>query len=129
MSVRVGDLEVLNVILCDDIRQEIGNKRSLMGVFGGDILAAEMPAQIQLSLYCDLLRSNPNKEIVLEIAFYVDTQKIVQFGMQMAPSAEKYAAIVVPKGAALFEKDGAFRVTLKYENEEVEIFQRRVVKG
>jgi hypothetical protein len=38
-----------NVILCDDIREEIGNKKSLMGIFGGDVLVPRFPAQELLS--------------------------------------------------------------------------------
>jgi hypothetical protein len=40
-----------NAILCDDIRNERGNKHSLMGVFSGDLVVAKLPAQVYLALY------------------------------------------------------------------------------
>lgn len=34
------------ILLCDDIRQETGNKMSLMGVYGPDIFCSEMPMML-----------------------------------------------------------------------------------
>ena len=50
-------IEVRNAILCEDIRHEIGNKNSLIGVFGGDILVAELPARIRVAVYYDAMVS------------------------------------------------------------------------
>lgn len=33
-------------IFCDDVRQELGNKLSLMGIYGGDLYVASMPATL-----------------------------------------------------------------------------------
>lgn len=33
----------LEVIFCDDVRQEIGNKQSLIGVYSGDLLVRHLP--------------------------------------------------------------------------------------
>lgn len=33
----------LEVIFCDDVRQEIGNKQSFIGVYSGDLLIEHMP--------------------------------------------------------------------------------------
>jgi hypothetical protein len=34
----------LEVVFCDDVRQEIGNKQSLIGVYSGDLLVKHLPA-------------------------------------------------------------------------------------
>jgi len=36
----------LQVLYCDDIREEIGNKFSLMGVYASDMLISELPSTI-----------------------------------------------------------------------------------
>lgn len=43
----MADPRVANCLFCDDIRVEVGNKFSLMGVYGGEMLiAATFPVQI-----------------------------------------------------------------------------------
>ncbi|MBP7231357.1 MAG: hypothetical protein KBA28_05440 [Syntrophaceae bacterium] len=37
----------IHAVLCDDIRHEIGNKISLMGVYGKDILVPDIPYVLQ----------------------------------------------------------------------------------
>ena len=40
----MAEARVATCLFCDDIRQEVGNKISLMGVYGGDLILA-LPAQ------------------------------------------------------------------------------------
>lgn len=37
-------MRYLEVIYCDDVRQEVGNKQSLMGVYPGDLYLEALPA-------------------------------------------------------------------------------------
>ena len=61
----------LQVLYCDDIREEIGNKLSLMGVYANDLIAPQFPAT--MSKLCVAVRltipikSKPNNDITLEV--------------------------------------------------------------
>lgn len=35
-----------HIILCDDVRHEVGNKLSLMGVYGADLCISRLPAML-----------------------------------------------------------------------------------
>jgi hypothetical protein len=52
----------ISTILCDDIRQELGNKISLMGIYGKEIIVPSIP--FTLPKLCLLLIA---KEVQLEI--------------------------------------------------------------
>ena len=41
-------------VLCEDIRDELHNKHSLIGVYSGDILVSEIPASISLAFYLEI---------------------------------------------------------------------------
>jgi hypothetical protein len=57
-------------IVCDDVRNEIGNKVSYMGVYQSEIIVAQFPAS--LSKLCFVVRArtgarNPFKKLVVKI--------------------------------------------------------------
>lgn len=57
-------------VVCDDVRSEIGNKISYMGIYQSELLVAEFPAQ--LAKLCFVVRartvaSNPFKNVVVKI--------------------------------------------------------------
>ena len=126
MARKSANLKVINAVLCEDVRQEIGNKRSLMGAFSGDIIAAEMPAHIQLALYVDFKRNNPDEEVALDVAFLVDDSQIVKFRAKLERGSE-CATLVIPKGIVQFDKDGVFSVKITPDNQKEEEILRKVV--
>ena len=42
----------LEVIFCDDIREEVGNKISYMGVYSADLTVPVLPIVLNKLLYC-----------------------------------------------------------------------------
>ena len=40
-------------LLCEDVRTELGNKHTIVGVFSNDILVASLPAVLSLSAYLE----------------------------------------------------------------------------
>lgn len=104
--------KVRNVILCEDIRDEIGNKKSLMGVMGGDIIVATMPAAIQVAIYFEYHPDDDESEdFALKFRLWQDDTEIATGEMQAPIARGKDITLVVPRGMVLFEKEGAFRIT------------------
>jgi hypothetical protein len=64
-----SDTKFRNVIACDDVREEVRNKKSLMGVFSGDIVVAEIPANIWISFYIEKMPEQPNtsEEVAIQV--------------------------------------------------------------
>lgn len=121
-------MKIVNAVLCEDVRQEIGNKRSLMGVFSGDIRAAAMPAHVQLALYVDFEIADPANESSLDVAFFVNDEKVVNFQAKLSPGS-KHATLVVPKGIVQFDKDSVFTIRIAPDNQKEEEVVRKLVTG
>lgn len=47
--------KVINALLCDHASVSSGNKHTLVNVYSGDLLLGEIPANIMLSAYLELL--------------------------------------------------------------------------
>ncbi len=46
-------LEPITKILCEDIREEVGNKRSLIGLYGNEITVPKFPASFSVAFYLE----------------------------------------------------------------------------
>lgn len=46
-------LKPITKILCEDIRDEVGNKRSLIGVYGNEITVPKFPASFSIAFYLE----------------------------------------------------------------------------
>lgn len=52
----IGNGRFLNVIYCDDIRKEIGNKTTLVGCYDGDLIVGSLPTLLpKFTLYFTLV--------------------------------------------------------------------------
>lgn len=52
-------MKLLDIIVCDDIRREIGNKPSLMGVYAGNLILARSP------------EGDPKWPVALRMGFFI----------------------------------------------------------
>lgn len=71
----------IEVIYCDDIRLELGNKASLMGIYTGDLLVSAFPVVLpKLCLYVTAV--TPIKEPFerLEITVELDGKPLIETG-------------------------------------------------
>jgi hypothetical protein len=91
----------LNVIYCDDVRQEVGNKQSFIGVYAADLIVDRLPAI--LPKFCVVATvstplaqpfDNLRVRVLMDEQCVFDTQEIVM------TTAEGAQAIGEPKTAA-----------------------------
>lgn len=85
----------VEVTYCDDIRQEVGNKTSMMGVYSADLVIKSFPAEIQkLCIAIQVLTSADNPFETLEIAVKKNDRKeeieLISTGTLVKPSGESY---------------------------------------
>jgi hypothetical protein len=117
-----------NVIVCDDVREEKGNKKSLMGVFGGDVLVPEFPAQIQLAIFFQYLRaSNESGPTLIEFRLLQDEDEIAHGRIEANVHDTQPATVVLPKAMIGFEKQTAFRMLASVSGgPEEEILNKKI---
>jgi hypothetical protein len=121
---------ICNVILCEDVREEIGNKKSLMGIFGGDLLVPEMPATLQLAVFFQYMPSSPDEQAVsIAIELFQDDMSIAKGGMQGHIANAQPASFILPRALITFEKDSVFRLMVSInEGAAQEVLSKKIIK-
>jgi hypothetical protein len=116
------------VILCEDIRDEVGNKKSLMGVMTGDILVPAFPATLQIALFMEYRPSVPNElNASFEFRLLQNDLEIVKAGMSATIPAGQAANLVLPRALMTVEKEVTFRIRASVNNgPEEEIVSKRI---
>jgi hypothetical protein len=65
MNLVLNDIISLNnFLLCEDVREEINRKHTLVGVYSGGILVAKFPANIRLAAFLELSFQTDGKHIL-----------------------------------------------------------------
>jgi hypothetical protein len=117
-----------NVILCEDVREEAGNKKSLMGVFGGDLQVQEFPAAIRIAFYVEYIPPQEGSAHALQFVLLVD-ENIAATGTLEIPAGNNVAALVIPQGIAQFAKEGDLALQFGVGDDLVEILRKKVMLG
>jgi hypothetical protein len=111
-----------NIIVCEDVRDEIGNKKSLMGVMGGDILVATFPATLQIAIFFEYLPSdNDPDSISVSFRILIDDAEVATGNLQAAIANKSHPVMfVLPRGFVTFEKPATFKfcATVSGKSEE-----------
>ena len=115
-----------NAIVCEDIREETGNKKSLMGVFGGDVTVPHFPAHIRIAFYVEYSPPPEGSAHVLEFVLLVD-ENIAAKGKVEVPAGTNLATLVIPQGIAQFDKEGEFALQFGMGDDLVEILRKKIL--
>jgi hypothetical protein len=123
--------KIQNVILCEDIRDEIGNKKSLMGIMGGDILVAQFPATLQIAVYFEYAPDPDERDdFALEFRVWQGDVEIGKGAMQAPLQSSQVVSLVLPRALVGFEQEGSFRITASIRGgEEFEILNKKFMKA
>ena len=122
------------VIFCDDIREERGNKKSLMGVVSGDVLAASFPATLQIALFIEYEPDASHRDagqgdsLKVEFRLMQDDTEIAKGNMLAKFPLGRAVNFVLPKGLVSFEKPATFRVLVSVDGgAEEEILSKKIL--
>lgn len=108
--------------ICDDIREEIGNKVSLMGIYGDNIVFPILPAVMpKLCIYIVLNEVNPEVSVFkIKVISPLDGAPI-EFNIPSQvdqTSPNKNARIAIALSPFKIEKTGEARVELSANDEK-----------
>ena len=115
-----------NVILCEDIREEAGNKKSLMGVFGGDVTVPHFPAAIRIAFYAEYTVPQEAGAHNLEFAIIIG-EVVAAKGKLGIPAGNNVATLIIPQAIAQFEKEGELILQFGIGDDLVDILRKKVM--
>ena len=118
-----------NFLVCDDVREELGNRKSIMGVLSGDILVDQIPATLQIAIFGEYIKETDDEETV-ELKLFQDDQQIAQAMIHVAVGPRNNPGMVVlPRALIQFEKECDFIILgMTAKGETVELVRKRVMK-
>ena len=120
-----------NVIVCEDVREELGGKRSLMGVFPGDIVVPQFPAKLRVSIYIEYIGDETESgDLSLGFRFLMDDVEVAKGVGTMPVLPNHVGLLIVPNGVISTANAAAFRilVTLNGGPEE-ELVSKKILLG
>lgn len=121
--------KIKNRILCEDVRKEVGNKQSLIGVIGGDVLVDDFPATLQLAIYAEYV-ADPGESGELSIKFklWQDNEEIAAGVISSVVKPDQSVSLILPCAMITFEKAATFRMTASIrDGAEFILIQKRIM--
>jgi hypothetical protein len=120
--------DVVTVIICDDIRKEVTQKETLVGVFTGDIVLLSFPNWFAASIWIEMFPKEAGRH---EIDFRISLRgkeplvvKLVADVMEVGPMS---AAL---PGLQIFaEEPGEFIVEMKEGDDWYLLKKKKVIQG
>lgn len=117
-----------NAILCEDVREEIRNKKSLMGVFTGDVVVSEFPARIRMAIYLEYAPIKGEGQHIIEIVLMRDEDEIARATASVDDDS-KPRSIILPQGILLLEQGGDLVVRANVGEVSTEVLRKSVQLG
>jgi hypothetical protein len=96
-------------LLCEDIRNELGNKRTLVGVFSGDIIVEKFPATLSLAAYFEYVPTLIGQQRI-DFSVYFGNDKLFDFGGVLSVADLSVTALALPRINATIQQPGDFRI-------------------
>jgi hypothetical protein len=123
-------IRVKNVAMCDDIRFEIGNKHTLVGVYSGDVVLSKIPSELTISFYIEL---KAPEQRTYDIEFEVklgDEVKQHVVGLLDIDRPHQLGVIAFPRMPMHVGKATTISLRAKFEGEPWRpLIRRRVRQG
>ena len=111
--VSVGPLKIGNRILCDDIRQEQNNnKHILIGVYSGNIVASQIPAEIQLAFYIEIEAAAGHYDMAIRLSGPQKGEGVV-IPAPFDHLGKDVATLASPRFSINMTAEGIFKIDLR----------------
>src|SRR4051812_4498183 len=124
---------IINVIVCEDVRQELNNQNTLIGVFAGDILVKEFPASMRIAVYAEYIIAKPAAhDMRFRISYQGEARhEIMDIRMRVPESARDGIAFAFPPTNLMITEPGRLIVEVNYggDQEWIELTAKRGEKA
>jgi hypothetical protein len=122
-------VKVINAIVCEDIRFEVGNKVTLVGVIAGDIFTEALPLKMPIAIYIEL--SSPESgsfPLNLELIVGEKVIRKIESAMDVEDPLQT-GVLALPKWQVAAENDTDLCVRISFGDEWQTIIQKRIKKA
>lgn len=118
-----------NVVLCEDIRDELGNKKSLMGVLGADIAVPSFPTTIKVAFYIEYeVQPEDNDSLRATFRFKEAGVLVAEGKFEAATAPGRLATFVIPSGLLTVENETEISLSMAINDRpEQELLNRKVI--
>ena len=116
------------VVLCEHLVPGANNKPTLINVYSGDIIVAQMPATLIFGLFIELPEAYP-KEIEFEL--FLDRKKFAEMRAHIPEGNKSQSAIIgIPLIQMGIDKDLVFSIVAKADGyANTTVVKRKIFKG
>jgi len=117
--------------VCEDIRDEVGNKKSIMGMLSGDIVVPGFPAIVQIAIYFEYAPDAADGNALdIDFRLLIDELEIAKGSMKADIAGKALANFILPRGLLTFDKESSFKMTASVNKRpEIEIVSKKIVKA
>lgn len=125
---RVGKLEFLNALLCEDIRQERNNKYIIIGVYSGDIILQKVPSTVLVSLFVEMKVSKAGQNTAkIRLAGPGEDSAVLDMAFE-TQQPNQVVTLAGPAMTVIMAKAGPFTVSASTDGRKwVPIIEKQVI--
>ena len=114
--------------MCDDIRRETSNKDILIGVYAGDVIVPEFPAQISVAFWIELQAiSLGDFKVKLRVGLKGKSPVTMQVGINVVKL--EIFSLTVPQLQVLVQEEGEILLEVEEDGQWRRLKTKRIVKG
>lgn len=108
--------EIVKSLLCEDVREEINNKHTLIGVYIGDVLISRIPGNMSIALFVELdVKKEGKQSIQLRLSGPGDHEAVLNADLNFIGVGS--STLKTPRIELLVDKEGIFRIDLSEDGE------------
>lgn len=123
----IDEVEILNTIVCEDVRQEISGKWSILGTFSGDIIVPVLPTNIKLALYMESNVTKPYKG-PMNLRMRLDNDVILEAPGRM-DSKVGITVMPIPQFVIGVDHPGRLTVEVGTDDRWFEVSAKKLILG
>jgi hypothetical protein len=124
---------ITNVLICEDIRQEVSNQNTLVGVYAGDVVVKEFPASIRIAIYAEyVIVTQAAHDVHIRISYQGESRyEIMEVTMKVPDSAREGIAFALPPTSLRISEKGALIVEVRSSDDGdwLQVVAKSVEKG
>jgi hypothetical protein len=116
----MNKIAVENVAFCEDVRQEVGGKYTLLGVFAPELSVREIPATMSLAIWISGTPSQPGLFTADFRALDVDKNSVISGKMEGEFSSSGKSSVVIGPMPLPIQKEGEYTFEWKFADNKWE---------
>jgi hypothetical protein len=125
-SHKIFPLRVGNAIVCENIRQELHGKHSLIGVFSGDILINTFDVMLQVAVYIEFIADELGK-VQVELIVSYDHKDRVKINAEFDYKDVRDPAVIASPSISIpIERGASIIVTATCNGKTKRILEKRI---